>query len=286
MAHRKVKPILATEPIPSRTVEHFGVPAKLLRASQNIRIDASHFNPAVARALEVLRRSEMRLVPLGEIATRVFIPPRFKRIYVDAKHGIPFLQGSHIVHFQPADVKYVSRTAHKDIERWIIESGWLLVTRSGTVGRVAVCPPEWNNWAASEHILRIIPDEDACPSGYLYAFLSSQLGHIQLTSKIYGAVVDELTEDQTKSVLVPLPITKEQHQEVVSIDQCARAAIIARSKAIKLVSQATHEMADLLCEDKHDIAIASQRLKEIKRRPDTLIRGKALTDALAALEHP
>lgn len=285
MAHRKSS-LIVTPPeiIPARTVEHFGVPSRLLRGSQNVRLDASHFNPSVARALETLRRSGMRLVPLGDVTTRVFIPPRFKRIYVDALHGIPFLQGSHIVHFQPADIKYLSRKAHKGLERWIIEAGWILVTCSGTVGRVTICPRDWHEWAASQHILRIIPDEAACRSGYLYSFLASPLGRVQLTSRIYGAVVDELTEDQARSVLVPLPNTKEQSEEVASIDRTARVAITTWSRALRLVTSAAQGVAELIYEDKCDSVIASQRLAEIKRRPDALISGDALTKALAELE--
>ncbi|MCI0561119.1 MAG: restriction endonuclease subunit S [Nitrososphaera sp.] len=283
MAQHKSSLLEATEIVPTRTVEHFGVSAQLLR--QSIRIDASHFNPSVAHALETLRRSGMNLVPLGEITKRVFIPPRFKRIYVDATHGIPFLQGSHIPHFQPADIKYLSTKAHKGIERWIVEAGWILVTCSGTVGRVTICPPDWHEWAASQHILRIIPNESACESGYLYSFLSSPLGYVQLTSRIYGAVVDELTEDQAKSVLVPLPTNEEQRKEVSKIDKDARTAIATWSRAVQLVKSAAAGVADLIYEDRHDADIAAQRLREIKQWPDGLVRGEKLNKVLAELEH-
>lgn len=231
---------------PSREVEHFAVPSQILRRSHSLRLDASHFNPAVAHALEMLRRSGMKLAALGDITSGVFIPPRFKRIYVERDHGIPFLQGSHVVHFQPADVKYLSTRAHKRLERWIIRSGWILVTCSGTVGRVAICPPEWDNWAASQHILRIIPDDSACSAGYLYSFLASPLGQVQLTKQIYGAVVDELTEDQTRSVLVPLPVNNEQREQVERIDHEAREAVRVRSQAVTLISRAADSIAALV----------------------------------------
>jgi len=41
------------------------------------------------------------------VADRVFIRRPFKRIYVEASHGVPSLQGSHIVYFDPADIKYL-----------------------------------------------------------------------------------------------------------------------------------------------------------------------------------
>ncbi len=264
-----------------RDLEHFSVSFSVLQKAQDHRIDASYFNPAVARALDTLRHSGMALAPLGSIVTRVFIPPRFKRIYVKESYGIPFLQGSHIVHFQPADVKYVSRTAHKNIDQWIIAKDWLLVTRSGTVGRVMLCPEEWDGWAGSEHILRIIPNEEKCLGGYLYSFLASDLGKIQLTAQIYGAVVDELTEDQTKSVLVPLPKTDEQKRIVAQIDKEARQAVATRSKAVSLLTQAVSGADNLIQPDKEDAEIAATRLEEIRQNPKTLVSGEALKKRLA-----
>jgi hypothetical protein len=235
--------------IPEITVEHFSIPSQLLHDSHGSRLDASHFNPRVAHALEVLRHSGMRLVPLGQITKRVFIPNRFKRSYVAEGFGLPFLQGSHVTHLQPADLKYVSAKVHKKIADWIIHRGWILVTRSGTVGRVAMTPQAWDGWAASEHILRVVPDDDLCPSGYLYSFLASPLGHVQLTNQIYGAVVDELTEDQTKSVLVPLAVNAAQEKEIEAINDAIFEAVEARSLAVTLLTRAVEGIGTLVGRD-------------------------------------
>jgi hypothetical protein len=283
MARRKSEANLPVGAVPRRTVEHFSVPSQWLRQSQDLRLDARHFNPTLAQALETLRHSGLKLARLGDITEKVVIPNRFKRVYVDRDHGLPFLQGSHIVHFQPADIKYVSRTVHKNIEQWVIHEGWLLVTRSGTVGRVAMCPAEWDGWAASEHILRIIPNEAACPGGYLYSFLASSLGHVQLTAQIYGAVVDELTEEQTRGVLVPLPVTKAQQEAVNAIDRQTRESVAVRSRAVALLTQAGEETTALITADKQDISIARERLAEIEKRPETLVGGDDLAARLKAL---
>jgi hypothetical protein len=42
-------------------------------------------------------------------------------------------------------------------------------------------------------------------AGYLAAFLMTPYGEHQLTSKIYGGVVDELTEEDTAAVFIPDP---------------------------------------------------------------------------------
>ena len=283
MARRKTELQLVDEVATFREVEHFSVSSRLLRATDSLRLDASHFDPAVAHALETLRYSGMRLAKLGDVTERVFIPPRFKRIYVGHGHGIPFLQGSHVVHFRPADVKYLSRKAHRNIGRWIVEAGWVLVTCSGTIGRATICPKEWDGWAASQHILRIIPNESACPSGYLLSFLTSPLGHIQLTRQIYGAVVDELTEDQAKSVMVPLPATDAQRELVANIDRHARKAIEVRSTAVQLTADAEDDVMALVQVDRHDVKIARQRLAEIKADPNSLMSGEQLEASLDEL---
>ena len=215
----------------SRT-EHFSLPSTLLQISEESRMDASNYSPALLRSLRTLNDYRMPAVPLGSIVTGVFIPPKFKRVYVEPKDGHPFLRGSHVVHFQPADIKHLSATAYDNIDELLVKSGWILVTRSGTVGRVTICPREWDGWTATEDIIRILPDEDKCPSGYLHAFLASELGQVQLTSRIHGAVVDHLTEQNVEDVLVPVPRTRKDSQLVDSIDSTMKDAFNIRSSAV------------------------------------------------------
>jgi type I restriction enzyme S subunit len=233
--------------LPDRTVEHFSIGSQWLRKSGSVRLDASFYNPRVAHAIETLNRSGLELTTLGEVCERIFIPGRFARTYVEQEFGIPFLQGSHIVHFQPADIKFVSPTVHKHIEKWVIHKDWILVTRSGTVGRVAITPEAWDGWAASEHILRIVPKQDGkCPPGYLFAYLSSPIGQAQLTAQIYGAVVDELTEDQARSVIVPLPKTQQQFDELQAIADLAMLSTAKRNEATLLAVECSAKMQAFL----------------------------------------
>ena len=229
----------AVSPKPSSsTVDSYSLPSNSLIGSHKFRLDAAHYNPELLDVIRVLRDSGMRVERLADITDNVFIPPRFKRIYVDnPAHGVPFLQGSHIVHFQPADLKYLSSALHQ-LEQWTIRAGWILVTCSGTIGRTTMCPVDWDGWAASQHILRIVPSEDKCPAGYLCSFLASPFGQVQLTANIYGAVVDELTEEQANGILVPLPVTDEDRALVRSLDAAMRDSVVKRSGAVSLVNEA------------------------------------------------
>ena len=131
---------------------------------------------------------------------------------VEAEHGVPFLQGSHVVHFQPADLTVPLQSQVRTVDcPQRMATGLLrhhranhgLPASSGTVGQLR----SWNRR----------PDEKKCPDGYLCAFLSSPFGQAQLTANIYGAVVDELTEEQAGGI-EPTPKTASDRALVRSID--------------------------------------------------------------------
>ena len=170
-----------------------------------LRLDASYHNPIAKSVQKRLKKGKYSVERIDNNIGQVFIPSRFKRIYVEKEYGVPFLSGSNIAQIKPYNLKYLSKKATKNLEKWIIHSGWALVTCSGTIGRVALAPKEWDGWAVSQHVLRIIPNVAKVHPGYLVAFLSSPYGYQQIISKIYGGVVDELAEDDMKDVLVPLP---------------------------------------------------------------------------------
>ena len=228
-------------------------PTALVSSSQlykfEARLDAAHYNEDTTDALQQLQSSGVKIEELGNVVERVFIPPRFKRIYVDREHGTPFLQGTHLPHFKPADVKFLSRTAHKDLSPWIIRSGWVLVTCSGTIGRTAIALRQWDGWAASQHILRIVPLTDGvCPPGYIYSWLSSPLGQAQFHN-VYGAVVDEITANHVESILIPVPQTREQMAIVSRIDGLATQSVEAKERALELDTSAISTVDQLFSEN-------------------------------------
>ena len=232
--------MLDTKPVEMMTkpLEVFGLGAQWVTKSSGLRLDAGYYNPRTAQAIAMLQKSGVALRKLGDVTERIFVPGRFKRIYVTKEHGVPFLSGSNLVHFQPANLKFLSLKAHKHLAPWIIEEGWVLVTCSGTIGRVTIALKSWNGWAASQHIMRIIPKLDgSCPAGYIYAFLSSPLGQAQFNG-VYGAVVDELTANDACNILIPIPETSGQKAAVAAINALALEAMSKKETAMDMAEQA------------------------------------------------
>lgn len=202
--------------------------------ASDYRLDAHFYNSTAHEAVADIKacRSEVRTI--GEVAERVLMGPRFKRNYVESTHGVPFLSGKNIVQIRPTDLKYLSNLQMADMQDLIVKRGWTLITCSGTIGRTCFVWENYEDYAASQHILRVIPDESQIDAGYLYAFLSSRYGYEQILRHRHGSVIDEVTDKQIKRVLVPCPPRK--HQE--AIGDMVREAYEKRAEAIRLEDEA------------------------------------------------
>lgn len=246
----------------------------------NLRFDASYHDPIADNIVSKLQKSGYTLSPLSKVSD-AFIPSRFKRIYVEEEYGLPFLQGTDISLIKPRLLKYISEKVTENIEKWIVHSGWVLVTRSGTVGRVSLVPKQWDGWAVSEHVLRIISNLDKINSGFLTIFLTSDYGYRQVISKIYGGVVDELSEDDLKDVLVPLPPLDVQE----NIGKLVLEAYEMKELANKIEDDTTYTLEDMLTKHRKT-EDAVEYLKEIEAYAETfdLIGDEEFRESLEQAE--
>jgi type I restriction enzyme S subunit len=255
-------------------------PFSVKSSDLRLRLDASYHKPIINEILDKIRNC--RYVPkrLGDGIGEVFIPGRFKRIYVDKNYGVPFLSGTQIAQIKPYDLKYISTRVTKNIEDWIVRVGWILVTCSGTIGRVALVPKGWDRWAVSQHVLRIVPNTKEINNGFLAAFLFSEYGHQQVISKTYGGVVDELAEEDMRDVLVPLPPMDVQER----IGRLVVEAYELRELANKIEEETVKVLEDMLVSLKK--SMNEEYLKEINAYADSfeLIGNEEFRESLEDLE--
>ena len=119
----------------------------------------------------------------------IFHAGRHSRTYVtDSEHGTPFLSSSDVLlaDFTYADL--ISRKQAATTPQFILREGMTLITRSGTIGRMAFARPDMDGIACSEHVLRVVPNPDEVVPGYLFAFLSSRFGIPLVVGGTYGSV--------------------------------------------------------------------------------------------------
>ena len=181
------------------------------------RLDASYHVPIVQAIEQHLQKTAKEVVKIGDsrISQSVILPGRFKRIYVEECRGIMFFGGKQIYELDPSNKKYLSVSQHGDriIDDLKIHTNSILITRSGTIGKVAIVPEHWDSWIPNEHIIRVVPTNNEI-AGYLYAWLSSNYAYPLMTRYTYGAVVDEIDSKQVSDLAIPLLHDENTQQEI------------------------------------------------------------------------
>lgn len=222
--------------------------ASRITPATGLRFNAAFCEPAAVGARMALagaqRAQDYRVVRLGDVTKRVFCPGRFRRRYTTGPgDGVLFLGGGNITQLVTTNRKYLSRSdPHLDGLR--VEAGWVLVTRSGSTGIVSSVPPSWHGLAVSEHVIRIVPDDEALDGRYLEAYLRSRLGQRLLAAGVFGSVIDEITPGYVSDMLIPLPRDEMLVKRVAAAQAEANAA---RENAMRLIGEGL-----ALLDDFHD----------------------------------
>jgi len=202
------------------------------------RLDASYHVPIVDSIKRCLKQAAAEITTIGDhrISKRVILPGRFTRVYVQEGQGVPFFGGKQLYELDPGNKKYLSIAKHGDrIKRDLkLAQNMVLITRSGTIGKVALVPEHWENWIANEHIIRVEP-ATLDIAGYLYVFLASEYGRELIIRFTYGSVVDEI--DDLHVSQVPVPLLNDAALQA-RINSLALEANVKRSEAYRAEQKA------------------------------------------------
>ena len=203
------------------------------------RLDGSYYVPIVKVIEQHIAKTARKVVTVGDsqICQSVILPGRFKRVYVEeGSGGVTFIGGKQIFELDPSNKKFLSLTHHGDRIRnqLTLTENMLLITCSGTIGKVAIVPKHWGGWTANQHIIRVVPANDKI-AGYLYAWLASDYAYQLITRHTHGAVVDEINDTQVAAIAVPL-LKDENTQH--KINDAVLEANLKRTEAYNLEQKA------------------------------------------------
>lgn len=177
-----------------------------------------------------------------------------------------------------ADLSHVSLISENTVRthpKLAIRRGWTLVTRAGTIGRMAFVRPDMDGLACSEHAMRVVPDSDAIRPGYLYAFLSGRFGVPLVCGSTYGAIVQHIEPEHIADLPVPLApdaVQEEAHRLV--------------TEASELRTRASAELRAVVREIEAAAGLAPLDVRYAGVRPDTaLVRASTLRGRMDGLYH-
>lgn len=210
-------------------------------------------NASVKKVVEIGERDFWNVRRLGDIAT-VFNGPRFKRPYADegvtvGPGIVPYYTGTAFTQTKGDNIKYLDRNKATDVQKrqldqLTIHEGWILISDSGTLGRVIYARSEHEGVVATNNLIRVVI-EDAALRGYVYQFLMSDLGQHQILRHAYGTNQEHIEPWHVEDVLIPFPddmelikIIGEQALESISLlDRSRRLEQEVKSSMVSLFDE-------------------------------------------------
>ncbi|OGP68946.1 MAG: hypothetical protein A2031_06430 [Deltaproteobacteria bacterium RBG_19FT_COMBO_43_11] len=226
------------------TVETWLIPLEDIYKNENMRLDASHYDRQTEAILKELKNTDFPLKPLSELAS-INLPGQFTRIWAqDENHGIRYINATDLMSLTgigmfSGDARFLSRESDVDIEELTIHTGWILLTCSGTIGRVFYVPERLDGWVATHDFIRIIPHDDI-PVGFLHAYLSSQMAQKQINAHTHGGQIDHVTHHQVGGIMVPM-LAKEN---ILEIHRRTMQALNQREEAIASLAKTSDDIQE------------------------------------------
>lgn len=227
--------------------ENKGFQNYVVKASQlNGRLDGSYHIPEVKEIIKAISLNATEVTTLGDprISSDIILPGRFKRIYVDKEHGVPFFGGRNLFHLNSSSIKYLSKQqVIGDFKRSTeIKTNTLLIPARGGIGKCIIAPKHMHGGIISDNIIKVVPKNDNI-AGYLYCYLQTDYGELLIKREVSGSVVDVIEPENISNILIPLLKDKEIQQK---INDLVLEANELRYQAYLKEQEAINKMNDII----------------------------------------
>ncbi|EJV0609175.1 restriction endonuclease subunit S [Vibrio parahaemolyticus] len=145
-------------------------------------------------------------------AKGAFHAGREGRVWVkEERYGVPFMGSVDIIQANLDRLPLISKEQVSRKPLFRVFKDWVLITRSGTIGRMTLARQEMDGHACSEHVMRVVPDPEKIFPGYLYCYLRSKFGVPLVVSSTYGAIIQHIEPHHV--INLPVPIVDKQIEE-------------------------------------------------------------------------
>ena len=213
------------------------------------RLDCNPYMSGALEARDVLRQLKVRKDALRTLtaghAGGIYNGPVFARVWVDdPRYGVPFLGSSDMLNADLSTLPLLQRkyAQSKKLAHLELSPGTTLITCSGTIGRMAYVRPDMAGMWSSQHIMKVVPNPERIPPGYLYAFLSSRYGVPLVVSGTYGAIIQHIEPEHIADLPVPRFDSSFEGRVAGKVD----AASHARARAVELLRESAQRLRSAL----------------------------------------
>jgi type I restriction enzyme, S subunit len=166
---------------------------------------------------------------------------RLKGVEVAKSDGVPYLAPGQIFEARPRPRRFLSFGGTGGAKECLVGDGTLLVTRSGSVGRVTIAHSPEVGVIVSDDLLRVVPRNDRA-AGWLYCYLRSEFVRSMTIAANYGHTVKHLDPPH----LLDVPVIDIDDTEHRRFSAGVSQIFEFRSQAHGLVDAAEQTYADAL----------------------------------------
>jgi len=172
------------------------------------RLDCGPYMSGAMEARDLLGKLNARKDRLQDLTeggiSGIINAGRITRLWVDSsEHGYKFLSSTDITQSDLRTVPYIAKSVGNQNRQLLIEDGYTLITRSGSIGNMAYSRKDMKGMACTEDVLRVIPDRNLVPPGYIYAYLCTKFGVPLVISGTYGSIITHLEPHHISDLPVP-----------------------------------------------------------------------------------
>ncbi|NIC05352.1 methylation-associated defense system restriction endonuclease subunit S MAD5 [Billgrantia bachuensis] len=220
----------------SRQFQIKAVPSSWIE-KQGHRLDCGPYMSGAMEAREILSQLPARKDHLQNLTkggmSGIINAGRITRLWVDDyQHGYPFLSSTDILQADLSTISHIAKSVARQNSQLLIKDRWTLITRSGSIGRMAYSRADMNGMACTEDVLRVIPDESKVKPGYIYAYLGTKFGLPIVTSGTYGSIITHLEPHHIADLPVPrLGAVEDEAHELI------QQAADLRTEASQLIAE-------------------------------------------------
>lgn len=169
------------------------------------RVEADFYQPQAEKLINEIKKQDWYF--LGDITNEIQRSGLRERRFV--KVGIPLITGQNLNLNKLSDLKMLSQKFTRNIEKNTTKENDILISVQGTIGKIEYSYKNiYQGVFASEQLTKVSVKRELIHPGYVYAFLKSKLGQIQLQKHKTGSVIEWIIENSIASTVVPTPNDK------------------------------------------------------------------------------
>jgi type I restriction enzyme S subunit len=212
-----------------RIVARIGQLAAKIQEARSLRHEAAEQGEAVVRttARKLLGQVDAPLTPLASwvdtscdaIQTGPFGAQLSSSDFVES--GLPLLTIGNVQFggLDRAGLKYVTKEKAKQLSRYRVIEGDILLARMGTVGRCCIVPADADGWLINYHIIRVRLDRARVDPPYIHWIIQAS-GDVEsyLEEKIRGATRQGVNSSIVGNIPCRVALLPEQRRIVAYLD--------------------------------------------------------------------